>query len=257
MEKKEVISNEEPLVLPTEFFKPKLEGIPKKLGMVVFGAAKVGKTTFASEFPNSLIIECEQNGADYLKCKKIDVKSLKEIREIYKLLKDDDKFETVIIDSLDKIASLLEEEVCQEIGISNIMESKKGEKHGTQWILYKEKVLSFVQTFLNLDKKVIFLSHTKKTETDGFGTILNPKTINLYGSTAIDLLALVDNIGYMFCNKVEGKVRHFLSFEGGLNVEAGGRHPALSGKIIELPKGKGYEAFASLFEMKKIKKDKI
>jgi len=246
----ETITDEEPL-LPTEFFEPKLEGIPKKLGMVVFGAAKVGKTTFASEFPNSLIIEAEPNGADYVKCKKIDVKSLKEIRDIFAKLKTDNTFETVIIDSLDKVSSWIEKEVCEEVGIKNIGETKKNEKFGTQWILYKEKVLSFVESFLKLDKKVIFLSHTKKTETDGFGTVLNPKTINLYGSTAIELLALVDNIGYMFCQKSEGKIKHYLSFEGGLNVEAGGRHPALSGKIIELEKGKGYEAFESLFNIKK------
>jgi hypothetical protein len=114
--------------------------------------------------------------------------------------------------------------------------------------LYKEKILQFVETFLSLEKRIIFLSHTKKLESDGMGNVLNPKTINIYGSTAIELLAIVDNVGYMFCQKHEGIVKHYLSFEPGINVEAGGRHPALSGKVIELPKGKGYEAFASLFE---------
>lgn len=237
--------------LPTETHKPQINGIPKKLGMIVFGPAKVGKTTFACEFPNSLIIEAEPNGADYCECKKIDVSTMKEVRDVFKLLEKDKTIETVIIDSLDKVAHWIEAEVCAEVGIATIMDTKKGERHGSQWILYKKNILMFVESFLSLNKRVIFLSHTKKTETDGHGNILNPKTINIYGSAAIELLAVVDNVGYMFCQKIEGTVRHLLSFEPGVNVEAGGRHPALSGKIIELPKGKGYESFASLFQKPK------
>lgn len=246
----EAISNEQPLALPKDFHIPKLEGIPKKLGMIVFGSAKVGKTTFASEFPNSLLIEAEPNGADFCKCKKMDVKSLDEVRGIFALLEKDTTFDTVIIDSIDKVASWIEIEVCKQIGINNILDTKKGEKFGSQWGVYKEKILNLIECFLTLNKKVIFISHTKKMEMDANGNVLNAKTINLYGSTAIDLLAIVDNIGYMYCQKVEGKVKHFLSFEGGVNVEAGGRHPALSGKIIEIVKGKGYEAFANLFNKK-------
>jgi len=250
----EKITDEKSLLeLPKVMHEPNIDIMPKKLGMIIFGPAKVGKTTFASEFPNSLIIEAEPNGADYCKCKKMDVMSLNEVRAIYKLLEKDTEIETVIIDSLDKIASWIELEVCEKIGISNIMETKKSERFGSQWGVYKKDILNLIDKFLELDKKIIFLSHTKKTETDGHGGILNPKTINIYGSAAVEILAKVDNIGYMFCQKVEGKVKHFLSFEGGLNVEAGGRHPALSGKIIELTKGNGYNTFASLF--KKTKKE--
>lgn len=254
------ITDEKPLTameLPKDFHTPKIEGIPKKFGMIIFGPAKVGKTTFACEFPNSLIIEAEPNGADFQRCKKIDVKNLSQIREIYKLLKKDKTFETVIIDSLDKVASWIEDEVCKELGINTIMDTKKGERHGSQWALYKEKILMFVETFLSLEKRIIFLSHTKKLESDGMGNVLNPKTINIYGSTAVDLLAIVDNIGYMFCQKNKGQVRHYLSFEPGINVEAGGRHPALSGKVIELPKGEGYKSFAGLFEKQKKEKKNV
>jgi hypothetical protein len=267
----QTITEEEPLTalqLPKDFHEPKNKGIPKKLGMIIFGPAKVGKTTFACEFPSSLIIEAEPNGADFQRCKKMDIfaKSeeiktslknesvhpcLKQIRKVYKLLKKDNTFETVIIDSLDKVASWIEDEVCKEVGIQTIMETKKGERHGAQWALYNEKILMFIETFLSLEKRIIFLAHTKKIESDGMGNILNPKTINLYGKTTEDVLAIVDNIGYMFCQKYEGIVKHYLSFEPGINVIAGSRHPALSGKIIELPKGKGYESFASLFKVKK------
>jgi len=254
MQKEQTITDEKPLTaieLPTEYHQPKIEGIPKKFGMIIFGPAKVGKTTFACEFPNSLIIEAEPNGADFQRCKKIDVTNFLQVREIYKLLKNDKTFETVIIDSLDKVAGWIEDEVCKEVGINTIMDTKKGERHGAQWALYNEKILNFIDTFLSLEKRIIFLAHTKKLEADGMGNILNPKTINLYGKTTEDVLALIDNVGYMFCQKIEGKVNHYLSFEPGINVTAGGRHPALSGKIIELPKGEGYKSFASLFEKPK------
>lgn len=250
------ITDEKPLTetkmeLPKEYHQPKIEGIPKKFGMIIFGPAKVGKTTFACEFPNSLIIEAEPNGADFQRCKKIDVTNLSQVREIYKLLKNDKTFETVIIDSLDKVASWIEDEICKEIGIQTIMDTKKGERHGVQWVLYKEQILKLAETFFSLEKRIIFLSHTKKLESDGMGNVLNPKTINLYGSTAPQLLARAENIGYMFCQKHEGQVKHYLSFEPGINIEAGARHPALSGKIIELPKGEGYKSFESLFKKQK------
>jgi len=238
-----------PLELPKEDYVPVIDGLPKKFSMIVFGPPKVGKTTFGSEFEKSLILELEPGGADHVRCRKLDISSLRDFRSLYKTLKEDTEYSTIVIDSLDKIASWIEDEICAEMGLTNIMDAKKGERHGSQWGEYKARVLGFLSGMSKLDKRVIFLAHTKRADIDNNGQAINPKTINLYGQCASQVLALVDNVGYMFAEEVEaGKVKHFLSFRPGAYVEAGARHPALSGKRIELPKGKAYAAFEDCFK---------
>lgn len=238
--------------LPTEYSEPKNQGL-KNFNMILFGPPKVGKTSFAADWPDSLIIECEMNGADHIRCKKVDVNSMEELREVYKLVKEDKVFKTIVIDSLDKVAAWIEQEICSELGTTSIMESKKGERNGVQWGMYKERVLGFVLGTMKLGKNVIFISHTKKAETDANGSVINPKSINLYGATASEVLALVSNIGYMMAKEVEGgKVKHYVSFKAGQSVEAGSRSPALRDKIIEVPLGKGYEVFEQCFNPKPV-----
>lgn len=236
---------------------PKLEGLPEKFSMLVFGPPKVGKTTFASEWPKAIILECEPGGADLVKCRKLDITCLPEFRAAYKLLVNDSTFETVVVDSLDRLGSWVEDEICAEMGLSNIMDSKKGERHGSQWGEYKARMLQAVSAMEKLNKKIIFLAHTKKNETDGNGLVINPKTINLYGATAIATMALIQNIGHMFAKEVEGgKTKRYLSFAPGMNVECGSRHPVLSDRILEIPKGKGYEVFSACFVPEKIEEKK-
>lgn len=240
--------------LPTEFHKPDTLGIPKDFTMIVFGPPKVGKTTFGASWPNSLLVECEPRGADYVECRKVDINSLSDLREVYMVLKNDNVFETVVIDSLDRVAYWIEEAICAELGIPTIFDAKKGERHGAQWGLYSQKVLTFLESWKALGKRVIFLAHTKKAESDGNGTIINPKTINLYGSAAGRVMALVENIGHLYAQEdAQGSVVRYLSFKAGSSVEAGSRHPALRDKVITLPLVNPYGAFEALFDKPKAK----
>lgn len=235
--------------LPTQFTEPKAATVEGVRAMILFGPPKVGKTTFAAEWPDSLLVECEPEGADYVRSKKVQVNSMEELREVFKLLATDTSFKTIVIDTLDQVAGWIEKDICKELGIANIMEAKKGERNGSQWGEYKERVMGFVLSVLRMNRNVIFLCHAKKVESDGNGGILNPKTINIYGSTAINILSMVNNIGYMFAKEVEGGVvKRYLTFKAGNQVEAGSRHPALRDKVIEIPREGGYKAFEVCFK---------
>ena len=236
--------------LPTEDFIPEIGGVPMDFNMVLFGPPKSGKTTFGASWPRSILLECEAGGAKYIKCRKIDINSLVQLREVFGLLKDNNEYETIVIDSLDRVAQWIEDEICQELDLKNIMDAKKGERHGAQWGFYAQRVLGFLEAWKSLGKRNIFLAHTKKAETDGNGMVISPKTINLYGQAANRVLAIVDNIGYLYAVENEkGEIIRYLSFRAGLQVEAGSRHPALTDKKIELPKVGSYEAFAALFNV--------
>lgn len=240
------------LKLPTMDHVPELGGIPRDLSAIIFGPPKCGKTTFMAGWPKSILLEAEPGGAKYVKCRKLDINSLAELRKAWELLKNATEYETVGIDSLDRVAMWIEDEICQEMGLKNIMDAKKGERHGAQWGEYVSRVLTFLEGWKALGKRIIFLAHTKKAETDGQGLIISPKTINLYGQTASRVMAIVENIGHLYAvENDKGEVKRVLSFRAGTHVEAGSRHPMLTDKQIELPKEGGYEAFAALFNTKK------
>ena len=238
--------------LPTQPHQPDPSKMLREL--IVYGPAKVGKTTFAASFPNSIVVECEPGGADHIACHKVDVDGLSNLRAAYMALKDDKTFDTVVIDSLDRVAFWIEAEICKELGISNIFENKKGERMGSQWSSYSEKIMTFLESWRSLGKRVIYIAHTKKAESDGNGLIVNPKTINLYGQAASRVMALVENIGYIYAQEDDqGNVVRYLSFKAGSSVEAGSRHPALRDKIITLPLDNPYGAFEALFDKPKAK----
>jgi len=237
------------LKLPETEQVPVLEGMPSDLSMIVFGPPKVGKTTFGASFPKSVLLECEQGGAQYVKGRVMEINSLEELREAYDLIKANPGYcETVIIDTLDRVVQWIEADICKSMGIQSIGESKKGEKYGAQWGLYAERVLGLLAGWKLLGKRVVFLAHTKKAEMDGNGLVINPKTINLYGQTAGRVIAIVDNVGHLYTREGgDGKPERILSFAPSVNVEAGARHPALNGKMIPLPLVGMYEAFSGMF----------
>lgn len=240
------------MMLPTEDFVPVFDGIPKDFGMIVFGVPKIGKTFLGASFPNSLLLECEPGGAKYIRSRKLDISGLAQLRQAYELIKNNPGYcETIVIDSLDAVAQWIEEEICAEMGLRTILDSKKGEKHGSQWGEYSLRIMGFLAAWRSLGKRVIFLAHTKRAEMNGDGLVINPKTINLYGQSASRVVSIIDNIGHMYAVDNGGKVSRVLSFSPGVAVEAGSRHPALSGKVINLPEGNPYPAFEALFQPKK------
>lgn len=240
------------LALPAEDHVPApMDGIPMDLSMIVFGPPKVGKTQFGASFPKSILLECEPGGAKYQRCRKLDIESYDQLKEAYKLLSKDKTYETIVIDSLDRVAQWIEAEICREMGIGHIMAAKKGQKHGEQWGEYVKRALAFLEAWKHLGKRMIFLAHTKKVETDGDGLVISPKTINLYGQAANRVVSIVDNIGHLYAKDDNGKTIRVLSFKPGVHVEAGSRHPALADKMIEIPAEKGYTTFEALFKTNK------
>jgi|GEM_PF-2503877 len=242
----------EGLTLPKEDYVPEVGGIPSDFSMILFGPPKIGKTTFGAAWPKSIVLECEPGGAQYIKCRKLDIGSLDELRSAWDLLKADKSYETIIIDTLDRVAQWVEVEICAELGLKHIMDTKKGERIGSQWGEYVNRILILLEGWKRLGKRVIFIGHTKKAETDGQGMVISPKTINLYGQAANRVMSIVDNIGFMYpVEDDKGRVIRRLSFKPGIAVEAGSRHPSLTDRAIDIPKNAIYPTFAAMFSASK------
>lgn len=235
--------------LPKDEQKADIGGFPSELSMLIFGPPKIGKTTFGASAPGSLLIECEPNGARYVSGKVINVSSLDELRAVFKLLKTTpDYCQTIVIDTLDRIAMWVEDEVCAELGLKNIMDAKKGAQHGAQWAEYSSRILLQLEAWKVLKKNIIFLAHTKKAEIDGDGLVINPKTISLYGQTANRVLSIVENVGHMYARKADtGGTERVLSFAPGVAVEAGARHPLLADRVVVIDRADPFQSFSALF----------
>lgn len=240
-------------ILPAAVNEP-LKGVPPFFKMIVEGPSKVGKTTFAASFPDALLIECEPGGAAHVSCRVFDVSRGKNpLKGINMALEElpNDPCKTVILDTIDAVAMLKAQDICDRLDIATIADAPKGQRHGVQWEMYANEVTGLIGAFLALPKNVIVLGHTKPATYEGEGdkrVMRNPEGLDIYGKAARILYARVDNIGHLKIENRGGKLKRVLSFRGGLDCTRGSRHPALSDKEIILPQVGGYSVFESLFK---------
>ena len=89
--------------LPTSKIPAKTQD-PKYL--ILFGLPKVGKTTILSTLDNNLILDFE-NGSSYVDALKMEVDSLKTLKEIIKAIKDAGKpYKYITIDTITAVEEM-------------------------------------------------------------------------------------------------------------------------------------------------------
>ena len=102
--------------------------------LLVYGKQKVGKTTFCTkELPKPLLCAFERGYAAIPGIKAIDVQKWTTFKQIVKQLDTPaakEMYETVIIDTVDIMASLCESYVCQQAGVSALSEVPFGKLYG-------------------------------------------------------------------------------------------------------------------------------
>lgn len=158
--------------LPTEKSKPTTQ----RISMVLYGAPKIGKSTFCSRFPKALFIATEP-GLDHLETFNIQVHSWIEILEVLaELAKGKHDFDTVIIDTVDRACALCAEAILDKYNKANsehpatdICDISYGRGYR-----YMSAEFSRVLTKLfNIGLSVIFTSHEQMETID---TVDGPRT---------------------------------------------------------------------------------
>ncbi len=144
--------------LPSQPSKPNL----KQISMLLYGAPKIGKSTFCSQIPNALFIDTE-HGLSALSTFRVEVNSWMDILETLALLsKGKHGFKTLIIDTVDRAVKLCAEAVVDaynkknsEAKVSDVSEISFGKG-------YKQMESEFsrvVTKLYSLGMTVIFTSH--------------------------------------------------------------------------------------------------
>lgn len=165
--------------------------------MIVYGEAGVGKTRFASTFPDPVFIDADFGMASVTrKVARIPVRSWDELRQAYSLIKaevDKGRFKTVVIDTLNEVQAIsLRSIITQYPGINRPYGSLASESDYGKMLFDFEAFLRSVHSGLNCIKVFLAQVAPKQYSTDTVN-------IGLIGkSTARNVARIADIIGYMY-----------------------------------------------------------
>lgn len=129
------------------------------LVLCIYSQGGVGKTTLSTTAPKPVIVDAE-NGSKALGARGINVpvahvKSWADVQDAWKLVKDDNAFQTVIIDPVGAFLDLL---------IEN--EKAGGEMSLKKWGSVKDRMKKFIWAVKDSGKHVVFVAHEKEEKDD-------------------------------------------------------------------------------------------
>lgn len=196
-------------------------GFPAKATWLLFGAPKVGKTTFAAQWPEVLILDLEGGTRYVAGAYVLEIQGLKELRDVYAELRALGKngelpYQTVVIDTIDVVNEWCEAEVCKELGIAQMGQAS----YGADWGAVRTRVLELIKAFAQLPVNLVIVSHSRWAVVNDINV---GHTIDLPGRLARFVLAAAENILFATVDKGERK----LVFQPHEGIEAGSRHPVL------------------------------
>lgn len=200
---------------------------------IIMGEPMSGKTTLASKAPRPLFISTDGNAAK-AGLDAIDATDLAVVREAVKFFAESKDYDTLVIDTIEGIADLLEKGVIaaynKETGqkITSLNDVPYGKLTGQ----FNRRIAAFSETLWGLKKNVIVLTYTKRRIDDVSGTIVldsELKTIRQFTRFA-DGLILTSYDGEHY----QARVVHKRTVVAG-EVDFGAIEPLLKAAGWELP----------------------
>lgn len=174
------------------------EGVEKKNEFIlIYGTDGMGKSTFGSDAPKPIFIDFEKRSG-HLKVSRVKPSTLEEAMEYMESLKKDDKYKSVVVDSVDWLEPLIIESVVRKAGKKNI---KEVGAYGAGYDLVMEEWRKFVRliTELRETKHIILTGHSEvKTINDPTTTPYDRYQLKLYSKASAMLRECVDCL--LFCN---------------------------------------------------------
>ena len=161
----------------------------------IYGAAKTGKTTLATQAGKALLLAFERGYNALPGVMAQDMTSWGDMRAVVRELKKPEvkeAFQTVIFDTIDIAGGLCEKYVCAQNNVDKIGEIP----YGQGWNLMKKEFEDVVRTITQLGYAVFFISHEKDKEfkrKDGtsYHQIIPscPNTFNEIAKNLVDIYA--------------------------------------------------------------------
>lgn len=217
----------------------------------IYGTPFSGKTTFANNFPDPIMLNTDGNikfvDAPYIAIKDVvnmdgRIKRVKLSWEIFKetideLEKKENTFKTIIVDLLEDLYEHCRLYMYKQLGITH-----ESDDSFRAWDKVRIEFLSTIKRLMNLDyENIILISHEDATKdiTKRTGDKFTSIKPNLQDKVAIKIAGMVDIVGRVI---VEDK-KHLLSFENDETTFGGGRLN-IRAKNIML----NYDEFIKIYE---------
>lgn len=134
----------------------------------IYGPPGVGKTTFASKFPNVLFLATEP-GLKGLEAYQMPIASWTELGTAYDEFAADQegdkpRFDTICIDTIDLAYLFCEQLVCNEFNAKSINEGDLS--YGKGYAMAKNRIRAMLVAFAQLKAGLILTSHCREKEKD-------------------------------------------------------------------------------------------
>ena len=136
------------------------------LKILIYGSNTLGKTPQAMRFPKPLLLMGETGGSalkgykKHIKSKKIFVDTVKELTDEKNLDKMREKFQTVVIDTVEDIIELFEVALCRQYGVDDvgeIQQLQKGNPNG--YSVYRKDFKQQINLLTGCGYTVVFIAH--------------------------------------------------------------------------------------------------
>ena len=162
----------------------------------IYGPAKVGKTTLATQMPNALLLAFERGYNAIPGVIAQDVNTWGEMTQIYRELKKpevQEAYKTIVVDTVDIAADLCQKYICNQLGIDNMGDGGWGTN---SWSKYKKEFEDVFRGLTMMGYAVVFISHAK-TGTD------KDQTGKEFGftkpTTQSSALQIIENMADIYC----------------------------------------------------------
>lgn len=202
---------------------------------MLYGPAKIGKTTFGSKMPKPLLLAFE---AGYHAIPGIiaqDITSWGEMKQVLRELKKPevkDTFKSIIVDTVDIAADMCQKYICSQLGIENIGD---GGWSTNGWAKYKKEFEETFRALAMMGYAIVFLSHDKeKTVTPKQGKEYQQITSSMQSSA----LSIIENMCDLICyahtktNFETGEAKRILTLRSlDESIRCGGRFANIKPEI--------------------------
>jgi hypothetical protein len=206
------------MALPMEKSK-KIVSIDKQI-FLIYGRAKIGKSSLCSQFPNPIFFATEA-GLNHLEVYQIVINSWEKFLEACaEIAKGNHEFKTIIIDTCDNLVNYCTEYICKQEKINHPADLPMGKG----WFLVTQELVLKLTKLSSLPYGLVFVSHCNLETIETKIAKYNRYTVSIAGAGNRNVFLNMADIILFIDSVIEsGKERRIIKTKPSRDYEAGDR----------------------------------
>lgn len=203
--------------------------------LLIYGAPKVGKSTFGSQLPRALFLNFEQGTNALAGIRAVPMLRWTDAKKVLTQLRKPqarEMYDSIVVDTVDVAWNLCEKFVLQREGAEDV----RSIPWGAGWGMVAKEFSEFWREITLMGYGVLFVAHEKTKPTDikdEEGNTISQVVPNVGSARATDIVnSIVDIIGYVQVQmNPDGTTERYLYTRSTPTVFAGSRYQYLAPKI--------------------------